>query len=336
MNIDHLITPFKLQRPVLSASGKPGAFDSMAVDCCYPFRHNGKFYMTYVGFDGVGYQTGLAVSDDLIHWEPQGVILRRGANRDWDKVGMACTWILRESNDLYGPNTLKKVDGKYWMFYHAYPGEGYEAGGAEIGLAYTEDERLMDWTFVGEPVFSYKDGAPWERGGLYKCCVIEHQGLYYMFYNAKDRDGEGGWLEQTGVATSKDMLHWERYAANPVLNVTEGAWDQVFVSDPWVTYDSKNNQWVMFYYGFNGRQAMDGIAVSGDLLNWQKFPAPILTTGAGSDIDTRYAHKPGMIYHEGMLYHYYCACRPSREGDCAVNLGNEFRCISVARSQPWR
>ena len=26
MNIDHLITPFKLQRPVLSASGKPGAF----------------------------------------------------------------------------------------------------------------------------------------------------------------------------------------------------------------------------------------------------------------------------------------------------------------------
>jgi hypothetical protein len=25
--------------------------------------------MQYIGFDGTGYQTGLAVSDDLLHWK---------------------------------------------------------------------------------------------------------------------------------------------------------------------------------------------------------------------------------------------------------------------------
>ena len=334
MRINHLITPFKLQKPVLEGSGIEGMFDSRAVDCCYPFRHHDKFYMTYIGFDGVGYQTGMAISEDLVHWEPQGIILKRGSNLAWDQVGMAATWILRD-NDLYGEQTLKKVNGKYWMFYHAYPREGYEAGGAEIGVAYTDDESLMSWTFVGNPVLSYRDGDPWERGGLYKCCVLEHEGKYFMYYNAKNGDGEGGWLEQTGMATSTDMLHWHRYHGNPVLPVTRGAWDETFASDPWVAYDSREKQWVMFYYGYNGKQAMDGIAVSKDLYNWRKFPAPILTTGAGKDIDTRYAHKPGIFYHNNMLYHFYCACRPYREGDRAKNFSDEYRCISVARSHPW-
>lgn len=335
MNIDHLITPFKLNRPVLAASGTPDAFDQCAVDCAYPFFHNGRAYMTYVGFDGKGYQTGLAVSEDLIHWTPQGVMLPRGCNREWDRMGMACSWILRD-DDLYGSHTLKKVDGKYWMFYHAYPGEGYEAGGAEIGLACTDDESLMHWDFVGEPVFSYRDGAPWERGGLYKCCVVAHEGRYYMFYNAKNRDGDGGWLEQIGLATSTDMLHWVREKSNPVVPVTEGAWDQMFASDPWVCYDSREKQWVMFYYGYDGRQAMDGVAVSQDLIHWEKFPGPILTCGAGQDVDAQFAHKPAMLYRDGALYHFYCACRPGRDGDAALNLSGEFRCLSVARSTAWK
>ena len=337
MTIDHLIAPYKLQRPVLTGSGLDGAFDSRAVDVPFVFFHNGRWHMTYVGFDGTGYQTALAVSDDLVHWEPQGVVLPRGSARGWDSVGMACTWILRD-DDLYGPQTLKKIDGKYWMFYHAYPRPGYEAGGAEIGLAWTEDEALRDWHFHGPPVFSWRDGNAWDRGGLYKSCVIERDGTFYMFYNAKnvdlEDDGPVGWREQTGLATSTDMIHWTRFGEAPVLPVTPGAWDSVFASDPWVTWDSREKQWVMFYYGFNGIQAMDGVAVSRDLRHWEKFPAPILTTGAGGDLDSKYAHKPAVAWLDGALYHFYCACRPARPEDRARN-GGEFRCLSVARSTPW-
>jgi predicted GH43/DUF377 family glycosyl hydrolase len=96
MNIEHLLTPYKYGKPVLAGTGVEGRFDRNAVDCPTPFMHQGRYYMLFVGFDGTGYQTGLAVSDDLVHWEKQGVILRRGANRDWDKVGMAGTGLLME------------------------------------------------------------------------------------------------------------------------------------------------------------------------------------------------------------------------------------------------
>ena len=72
-------TPYKLNKLVLAGSGVNGDFDSKAADCPFVFRHAGRFYMTYVGFDGRGYQTGLASSEDLITWKREGCILRRDA-----------------------------------------------------------------------------------------------------------------------------------------------------------------------------------------------------------------------------------------------------------------
>lgn len=82
MNIEHLLTPYKYGKPVLSGTGEHGRFDQNAVDCPTPFWHNGRYYMLFVGFDGTGYQTGLAASDDLLHWDKLGVILRRGSHKD--------------------------------------------------------------------------------------------------------------------------------------------------------------------------------------------------------------------------------------------------------------
>ena len=45
--------------------------------------------MTYVGFDGRGYRTGLAASDDLIAWERVGKILERGPEGAFDDEGAA-------------------------------------------------------------------------------------------------------------------------------------------------------------------------------------------------------------------------------------------------------
>lgn len=334
MNIEHLLTPYKYGKPVLSGTGEHGRFDQNAVDCPTPFWHNGRYYMLFVGFDGTGYQTGLAASDDLLHWDKLGVILRRGSHKDWDNVGMAATSILME-NDLFGQRRLKKAFGKYWLLYHSYPNTGYEAGAAEIGLAWTEDESLMDWHCLDEPVLSWRDGDAWEHGGLYKGWLMAHEDTFYIFYNAKTDETAQGWVEQTGFATSHDLLHWTRHSGNPVLPVTPGAWDSVFASDPAVFYDSRARQWVMYYYGLGNLSACEGLAVSTDLKVWHKFPIPILTIGTRKSIDQLHAHKPGILYADGKLYHFYCACRPATEKDATAPFSPEYRCITVARDVPW-
>ena len=47
-------------------------------DCPTVFRHDGRWFMTYVcydgkeGTDGRGYETWIATSDDLLHWTTLG------------------------------------------------------------------------------------------------------------------------------------------------------------------------------------------------------------------------------------------------------------------------
>ncbi|WP_409342532.1 hypothetical protein [Paenibacillus sp. MBLB4367] len=329
--VEKYATPYKLGRPVLAGSGMEGAFDSIAVDVPFVFYHRNRFYMTYVGFDGIGYQTALATSENLTDWSPQGVILGRKEGDSWDRIGAAGTWILKESNDLYDLPTLKKIDNRYWMVYHAYPSSGYEEGAAEMGLAWCEDEDLLEWHTLEHPVFSWKEGTDWEKGGLYKACLIEFEEKFYMFYNAKDLTSRG-WIEQTGVAVSDNLLHWERHEHNPVLEVTAGRWDGTFVSDPCLFKDGE--LWLNFFFGYDGVHAQEGLACSFDLLHWEKHDTPILASGEKDSLDETHAHKASVIYYNGILYHFYCAVRPYRDGDVAGKERNQFRAITVATSKP--
>lgn len=322
--------PYKYRKAVLEGSGVKGAFDEWAVDVPFVFRHRGRFFMLYTGFDGIGYQSALASSDDLLHWKHYGMVLeRRNKPGKWDGISLAGTWILREM-DLYGSYELIKFQGKYWMFYHSYPGSGYETGPAEMGLAWTEDEDLLDWRRLEEPVFSWKGGADWEKAGLYKTCFFRHGDLFYMFYNAKNE--ESGWIEQTGAAVSKDLLHWERYEGNPVLAVKPGTWRSHFVSDPNIVRDGE--LWLNFFFGYDRRHAQDGIACSRDLFHWDMAEEPLLPVGAEGEIDSTHAHKAAIITVGKRLYHFYNAVRPWQEGDRTKN-GNEYRVISVASSEPF-
>lgn len=330
--IQKYLTPYRYPQPVLAGSGIAGEFDEKSVDIPFVFRHNGKFYMLYTGYDGIGYQSALATSDDMLNWKHEGIIFAREGKESsrWDRGGGAFTWMIKESDNIWDVPTLKKIDGKYWAVYHSYPGEGYETGPAQIGLAWCDKEDLLTWHRLEDPVFSWKDGAAWEAGGLYKACIIRHDSQWYMFYNAKNT--EHPWTEMTGVAVSDDLFHWKRYEGNPVLRVTPDAWDRRFVSDPCVVHDGK--QWLNFYFGLGPGHAQEGLALSDDLLHWEKVEEPILAHGEEGSNDSGHAHKASIVYWNGVLYHFYCATRPWREGD-AAKIFQEYRTICVAASKPF-
>lgn len=316
-----LRTPHKLGRHVLLGSGVPGSFDEKAVDCPFVFFHDGRFHMTYVGFDGTGYQTGIAVSDDLVHWERRGLLLARDPSDPVTRYNVAAASILRQ-NDLHSPGRLLRVAGEYVCAWHAYPSAGYEEGPATIGLAFSRD--LKTWRRTA-PILRAQDGADWERGGLYKPYLLRHGDTYYLFYNAKTEGNP--WHEQTGVATSRDLVTWQRHPGNPLVrNGAPGAPDSHFASDPYVA--SIGGRWALFYFGLaDDNKARELVAVGDDLLHFDKLDEVLIDIGPPGSIDDGYAHKPAMAWHAGDLYHFYTAV--------GGPYPNDVRGISVARSRPW-
>ena len=321
-------TPRKHPSLVLSPSFQEGAYDALAVDCPFAFAHDGAYWLVHIGFDGIGYRTGIARSEDLIHWEKEGVILDRGPAGSVTEYNAALTWIVRD-NDLYGPGTLKRVNDRFLGTYHAYPKPGYETGPAAIGLCWSDD--LRHWT-VEPPCLraSDADADPWECGGLYKSCLMEHEGTFFLFYNAKTRTEP--WVEQTGLAISTDLKTWTRADGNPLLPVgPKGAVDDIFCSDPGVV--RVDGLWALFFYTLSSDgKARDSVALSEDLKTWRKSGEILVDVGAPGDVDARYAHKPSVITREGRLYHFYCAVAPSPERAVGPYRTSEARGIAVAMS----
>ena len=324
--LPRLRTPHKFPQLVVEASYKKDIFDALAVDAPFVFRHKKSFYMTYIGFDGTGYRTGLASSTDLVRWEKEGLILDRGPQGSTTEFNVALTWILRE-NDLFGEGRLRPVNDRYLGTYHSYPLAGYETGPAVIGLAWSNDFRK--WK-LKEPCLRASDAGAgdWERGGLYKSCLVEHEGTFYLFYNAKTTAAP--WTEQTGVATSKDLKMWKRYEGNPIIPIgPKGSFDDIFCSDPCVVRCDKT--WVMFYYTLSSDgRARDTVAFSDDLLHWRKSNEILIDVGAPGSIDSTYAHKPAVFTKDDKLYHFYCAVSPSKEKKQGEVEVNEIRGIAVA------
>jgi predicted GH43/DUF377 family glycosyl hydrolase len=323
--LPELRTPYKHNRLVLAPSYRRGAFDSHAVDCPFPFRHAGQWWMTFIGWDSTGYRTGLASSPDLVHWEKEGLILDRGRTGSFTEFNIALTQILRE-NELYSPSALKQVNGAYLGTFHAYPQPGYETGPASIALCYSHN--LRHWELTG-PVLQPDPRCAWEAGGLYKSWIVEHEGKFYLFYNAKNQTA-GPWREQTGVAFSHDLEHWERYEGNPILrNGPPGAFDDLFCSDPCVL--RHRDRWVMFYFGLcSDGHARDSAALSTDLLHWEKTNEVFIEVGPSGSLDSLHAHKAGIIADGDRLFHFYCAVAPAENPQLGEIELSEVRGITFA------
>lgn len=321
------LTASKYGKLVLGPNPDPQSFDHRAVDCPFVFRYKNEYRMTYLGWDGTGYQTGLASSTDLVNWTRLACILRRDASNPITRYNIAMNWILRDTR-LHSKGELKRVHGRYLGVFHAYPNAGYEQGPAVIGLCWSRD--LLHWE-IGDIILRPEDGADWENGGLYKPCLVEERGTYYLFYNAKTKTRPksegGGWREQTGVATSTDLKIWKRYEGSPVIrNGPAGSPDERFASDPCVMTD--NGRWLLFYFGLDAKgKARDLMAIGTDPYHFVKSDRVLIDVGPPGTVDSTYAHKPSVITAGPELYHFYCAV--------SGRYPNEVRGISVARRAAW-
>ena len=316
---DEVKTPFKYGIVL-----RPETADEF-FDCPSVFRHDGKWDMLYVAIKNkTGYETCLAESADLLHWTRLGKVLPFSGS-GWDQW-QADGGVALVDSAWGGSGELQAYGGRYWMSYIGGAKPGYEPDPLAIGIAWTKTpDRPVAWNrLAGNPVLApdQPDARPFEKATLYKSHILwDRSGSlgypFVMFYNAKQ---PGVWIERIGMAVSTDMEHWSRYGAGPVIENLNPQPDRAAISgDPQIF--RIGDLWVMFYFGAGWKpHAFDTFACSHDLVHWTKWNGADLIAPSEA-WDQTFAHKPWLLKHDGVVYHFYCA------------VGDQGRVIALATSK---
>ena len=298
----------------------PGATNLIGTDVptIYQIPDDQKWHMSFIGFNGHGYQSFVGDSDDLVHWANYRLALGFGPDGQFDHGGRVLGAYLLESYELKAPRRLKRRDGKFWSLYGAYPLQGgYELRPGSEGLAMSDDG--LSWRRAKDaPVLSINDPdcGDWESSCVYQPWLLEYRGRFFDFYNAAHES-----REQTGIAFSTDLSNWMRYPANPVVRNRPGGFDAGFCSDPKVYRDG--DHWTMFYFGVGHRAAHIMCAFSRDLMHWTADPEPLYKAGGNpSGLDRAYAHKVSLVYNpkNDTFYMFYDAV-PGKKGEVTGGRG---------------
>ena len=312
------------------------------IDCPTVFRVGDKWLMTYVvyngkdGLDGRGYETWLASSDDLLHWNTEGRILSYKED-GWDmnqRGGFPAlidwTWA-----GNYGISKYKK---NYWLTYIGGHGTGYEAvrEPLNIGIAWTDGDitQAHEWQSGNKPLLSIndKDAQWWEKLVQYKSTIYDDPQKtlgkrFVMFYNAGGINPANDLkAERIGIALSNDLKKWKRYEGNPVFANEVGG---IITGDAQIA--KMGDLYVMFYFKAydpsRKYNAFNTFAVSRDLIHWQRWEGEDLIWPTKT-FDEMFAHKSYVLKHKGVVYHFYCAVNNDQQRGIAVATS-----VPMGRSQ---
>jgi len=188
--------------------------------------------------------------------------------------------------------------------------------------------KAHEWERLDNPVLMATDKNVrwWENDKLYKSTIIRDKSLltghkFVMYYNAHgDSIEPQRGAERIGMAVSDDMVHWNRFLEDPVLNHHRG-----ITGDPYI--QKIGDIWVMFYFGAfwqpEQRIAFDNFACSRDMVNWTDWEGEKLIEPT-EDYDDRYAHKPCVVKWRGVVYHFYCAVNSKDQRGIAVATSVEL------------
>ena len=206
-------------------------------------------------------------------------------------VGSACSKYA--GNPILVPGASGAWDaqaiGRQSMMYN---GTGYNMWytsepSLQIGFASSKDG--LHWTKYPLPVLTAGPKGSWDQGGVEGPSVVWNGTTFLMYYSGSN----GTLASDVGIAFSKDMLHWQKYAGNPVLVRTPNSFDAVSVKYPDVLFN--NSSYQMWY---TARSATNvgytlGYATSSDGLLWKKYPDnPVITpnsAGTAAYVAARYS-----------------------------------------------
>lgn len=204
--------------------------------------------------------------------------------------------------------TLVKRDGTYHLFYIRND-TSLPANLTERDLGHAVSNDLYQWTQL-DPVMAVSDGG-WDSSHVWAPSIIERDSVYYLFYTGvADEPGTYGLHQRIGIATSTDLVQWNRMD-RPVFTCDGVPWCWCDTTsgapfrDPFVTADpSAPGRWLMLYSTApdSDRASMVvGVAASdGDFTRWTELGPLWITYQAYSYNDL--VESPHLFEHAGLSY----------------------------------
>ena len=236
--------------PIFTGTGKD-TWDKQMRERGYIIREDNIYHLWYTGYeknDG-NRSLGYATSTDGISFtrHPQNPV------HDAHWVEDMC---------------VVKSKDTYFMF--------AEGKGDLAHLLISKDK--IHWQEKGQLDIRQTNGQPISKGAFGTPAVFIEKGIWYLFY---ERDDRGIWL-----ATSKDHTIWTNVQDDPVIKMGPELYDQFAVAMNQVI------KYKGYYYGYYHASAFKdwhewstNIAVSKDLIHWQKYPNnPIIGNNQSSGI----------------------------------------------------
>lgn len=161
-------------------------------------KQGDTFYMFAEGFLD---RAQLLTSADGVHWERQGLLDVRMKNGE------------PISNGTYGTPTVWFEDGTWYLF--------YERGDKGVWLATSTDLKV--WTNVQDEPVVVPGPGEYDFDLIAMNQVFKMNDRYYAVLHGTKKSGDPAVPNQwtTNLATSPDLIHWEKFAKNPLRPKSE-------------------------------------------------------------------------------------------------------------------
>jgi len=169
--------------------------------------------------------------------------------------------------------------GKIVMLYRAQDKQGTSR------LGYAESTDGIHFTRRAQPVLA--PAEPYEKdGGVEDPRLVQFGDTYYLTYTGYNKKDA-----QLCLATSKDLIHWERKGV--ILPANKGNWNVKWTKSGAIVREKIKGKYWMYFLGTSADgKDQAGLASSTDLLHWtDETKTPVLPVRPGH-FDSRVA-EPG-------------------------------------------
>lgn len=197
-----------------------------------------------------------------------------------------------ESAGTFNPAVVQRGD-RIVMLYRAQDEQGTSR------LGYAESTDGVHFTRRDQPVFSPE--ADYEKdGGVEDPRLVQFGDTYYVTYTGYNKKDA-----QLCLATSKDLIHWERNGV--IIPANKGNWNVKWTKSGAIVPEKINGKyWIYFLGTSSDNKDQAGLAYSADLLHWtEASQTPVLPVRPGR-FDSRVA-EPGpapIITPDGIVLVY--------------------------------